>query len=101
MSAKDRPFNVNVFYTVDSSSLLNPHGWGGFPGLAAQYAALQQQRVVALHAAQRAEDAQHRLEELQRSEVTWQIDVKGLFVFRQNKSLTNIELKQKMGGNER
>lgn len=41
--------------------------WGD-GGLSAQYAALQQQRMVALRAAQRAEEAQRRLEELQQSE---------------------------------
>lgn len=37
-------------------------------GLAAQHAALQQQRLAALEAAQRAEEAQRRLEKLQQSE---------------------------------
>jgi hypothetical protein len=41
-------------------------------GLAAQHAALQQQRLAALEAAQRAEEAQRRLEKLQQSEVLYQ-----------------------------
>eukprot|EP00434_Breviolum_minutum_P038655 symbB.v1.2.034296.t1/scaffold4400.1/size40136/1 len=65
---RQEPMTLSSPETLRSTAFSPGDSVPGDGGLSAQYAALQQQRMVALRAAQRAEEAQRRLEELQQSE---------------------------------